>query len=249
MIRPADSVKRYTSANHRFLKPAVMNFFAREFPRFFGPRMREKLADELLTLFETLAPDTTRVQPGQILWNALDKQTRGDSPNRRYVPVVLSLITADDTAQLAQGVAMSTIAKQAIARIIREASEQGGVLSMRDIGLLILRHPSQVSQMRLRYEQEHQCTLPHTGVLHDMGSCLSHKTQIIRKVVLEKKDPAAVARECQHSQRAVDQYLREYHRIQTAYHHTPDIEYVHLGTGVAKHVVRQYIELIDQEKK
>lgn len=246
MIRPADSVKRYSAAKSRFLKPGVMNFFAREFPRFFGPRMREKLAEELITLFETLAPDTTRMHPGQILWNALDKNTRGDSPNRRYVPVVLSIITAEDIDQLVQGVAMSTIAKQAIARIIREAYDQGGVLSMRDIGLFLLRHPSQVSRMRIHYEQEHECTLPHTGVLHDMGSCLSHKTQIIRKVVLEKKDPAAVARECQHSQRAVDQYLREYHRIKTAYHHNPDIEYIHLVTGVAKHVVTQYIDLINQ---
>ena len=41
-----------------------------------------------------------------------------------------------------------------------------------------------------------------------MGSCISHKTAIVRKVVLEKKDPADVARECNHSQRAVDHYLK-----------------------------------------
>ena len=46
MIRAPDSIKRYRSAKARFFKPVIMNFFARECPRFFGPVMRDKLADE-----------------------------------------------------------------------------------------------------------------------------------------------------------------------------------------------------------
>ena len=150
-----DSVKRYNAAQYRFFKPAVVNFFAQEFPKFFGPVMREKLADELINLFETLNPETKRLKPGQILWNALDKNTRGDSPNRRYVPVVLSIITDDDVRQLIEDVPMSSITKNAIARIIREAYEQGGILSGRDISLLTLRGSSCVSRIRKEYEKEH----------------------------------------------------------------------------------------------
>ncbi|MBE9541390.1 MAG: DUF1670 domain-containing protein, partial [Proteobacteria bacterium] len=145
-------------------------------------------------------PEVKRIKPGQILWNALDINTRGDSPNRRYVPVVLSVITENDVEQLANGVPMSVVANNAIARMYKEAYEQGGILSTRDIGLLTLRSPSWVSKMRLNYEKEHDCLLPHTGLLHDMGSCISHKTTIIRKVLVEKKDPADVARECNHTQ-------------------------------------------------
>lgn len=249
MIRTPDSIKRYNSAKYRFFKPVLINFFAREFPRFFGPTMREKLSDELINLFETISPETKRLKPGQILWSALDKNTRGDSPNRRYVTVILSIITQEDVEQLSEGVLMSKIAQKAIARIIREAYDQGGVLSTRDIGLLTLRYPTNVSQMRINYEKEHNCTLPHTGALHDMGSCVSHKKAIIKKVVIEKKDPTDVARECNHSQRAVDHYIREYHRIKTVYKQNPDIDYIHIVTGIAKHVVKQYIEIINYEKK
>ena len=245
MIKAPDSVKRYNAAKHRFLRPVLINFFAREFPKFFGPVMRERIADELIKLFEETAPETSRIKPGQILWNALDKNTRGDSPNRRYVPVVLSVITENDVEQLAKGITMSVVANNAIARMIKEAYEQGGVLSSRDLGLLTLRTPSYVSKKRLEYEKENQCLLPHTGLLHDMGSCISHKTTIIRKVLVEKKDPADVARECNHSQRAVDRYLKDFHRVKTAYKQNQDNNYVHIVTGIAKHVVKQYIEMIN----
>lgn len=248
MIRPPDSVKRYSSAKERFFKPVIMNLFARECPRFFGPVLREKIAEELLALFESLSPETSRLKPGQILWNALDKNTRGDSPKRKYVPVILTVISEEDVQLLVEGVLMSKITENAIARMIREAYSQGGILSSRDLGLITLRHPSTTSSIRKRFEHNHDCTLPHTGALHDMGSSVSHKTIILRKIVLEKKDPAAVARETNHSQTAVDHYLKDYHRIKMLYNLNYDVEFINLATQIAKHVIIQYLDIIKNEQ-
>lgn len=246
MIKPSDGQKRYASAKHRFLKSLLMDFFAQQFPKLFGPIIRQKIAEELLALFEAGAPETQRLKPGQILWNALDKATRGNAPNRSYVPVVLSIITPEDIEALTQGVPMSQITQQAIARIIREAYQQGGILSMRDIGLLLLRAPSTISVLRQRYEKEHHCTLPHTGTVHDMGSCISHKRTIITKVIMEKKDPADVARETNHTQEAVDRYLKDYYRVQAAQQHNSDPAYIQVVTGLASHVVSQYLEILQK---
>jgi hypothetical protein len=245
MIRTPDSIKRYNSARHRFLRSRVINFFAREFPKFFGPLIRERIADELIDLFEKTTPEVKRVKPGQILWIALDKKTRGDSPNRRYVPVILSVITEYDVQQLTKGVPLSVILKNAIARMMKEAYNQGGILSGRDLSLLTFRNSTYISNMRIQYEKEHDCLLPHTGLLHDMGSCISHKKTIIHKVIVEKKDPSDVARECNHSQRAVDRYLKDFYRVKTAYMHNKDNNYVHIVTGIAKHVAKQYIKIIN----
>jgi len=70
MIKTPDCYNRYHSAQDRFLKATLSNFFAREFPKLFGPIMREKLAEELLALVTALYPETNRLQPGQIFWNA-----------------------------------------------------------------------------------------------------------------------------------------------------------------------------------
>jgi hypothetical protein len=244
VIPQSSRMKHYSSARDRFLKPALKNFFATEFPRLFGPVMRENLAEELLNLMNRLSPDRDRMQPGQVLWNALDRNTRGDSPNRRYVPVVLSLVTESDVSLLCKGTARTKVSEQAVARIIREAYEQGGILSMRDIALLTLRADTYVTTLRKNYEKEHDTVLPHTGVLHDMGSCISHKSVIVRKVILEKKDPADVAKETSHTQKAVDRYLADYHRVKSVYDYNKDVQYIHLVTGIARHVVKEYVEII-----
>lgn len=249
MINKADCLKRYSSAKTRFLKPVIMNFFSSEFPKLFGPIIREKLADELISLFENNCPEVKRLKPGQLLWNALDKNTRGDSPFRRYVPVVLSVVTEDDILQLENGILPSVIAKNTIARIIYQAYQQGGILSTRDVALITLRYSGAVSQLRLSYEKEHNCVLPHTGVLHDMGSSISHKTTIINKVVIQKKDPATAARESNHSQKAVDRYLKDYNRVKTVFEQNKDIQYINQVTGIAKHVVKQYINILQNEKE
>lgn len=249
MIRPSFNRKHYSSARDRFFRPALINFFAREFPSLFGPVMREKLADELIGLFESLNPQAQRLKPGQMLWNALDKDTRGDSDNRRYVPVVLSLVTDEDVENLVNDVPRAQVSQNAIGRIIREAYEQGGILSMRDVALLTLRLPSAASYMRKAFEKREDCLLPHTGRLHDMGTCVSHKDTIIRKVIIEKKDPADVARECNHTQGGVDRYLRDYHRVKTLHQEAKDIDFIHLVTGLGRHLIKQYLDIIEQESE
>lgn len=240
-------VSHYCSAKQRFLKPLIMAFFQNEFPKLFGPLMREKIADELIALFDRNSPDISTLKHGQALWNALDKHTRGDSPHRRFVPVVLSMVTPDDISELTKGVKPSTIAKNAIARIIKEAYQQGGILSTRDIALLTLRDVSSVSQLRLSYEKEHDVILPHTGALHDMGSTVTHKAAIVHKVIVENKDPAVAANECHHSQRAVDHYLKDYNRVKTVYEHNQDTTFIHHVTGIAKHVINQYVNIIQKQ--
>jgi hypothetical protein len=248
MIKKPSCHNRYSSARCRFLKPVIEEFFSRELPRFFGPVLREKIAEQLITIFDDLYADTGRIKPGQVLWNALNKDTRAISKKRSYVPVILSLITQNDVDLLANGTPMSEITRNAIARIIREAYDQGGILSTRDVSLLTLRDPSYVSSIRIRYEKEHNCRLPHTGLLHDSGSGTSHKALILRKIIIEKKDPAYVARETAHCQKSVDRYLSDYHRVKTLYDQNPDVDYIHLVTGLSKHLIKQYVEIIEHEQ-
>jgi hypothetical protein len=74
MIKKPSCHNRYSSARQRFLKPVIEDFFARELPRFFGPVLREKIADQLIAIFEGLYPEIGRLKPGQILWKHGDFQ-------------------------------------------------------------------------------------------------------------------------------------------------------------------------------
>jgi hypothetical protein len=249
MIPKASSVKHYSSAHDRFLKPAIVNFFKVQFGNNFGPIVRENIAGALVDLFDSICPESSRLKPGQVIWNALDKQTRGDSENRRYKPVILSLVTDEEVSMFEKGSKVSTIRKNVMARMIREAYQQGAVLSTRDLSLLLVSYSSSLSQLRIEYEKEHQTILPHTGVIHDMGTTLTHKRIIVFKHVVEKKDPAIVARETNHSQGAVDRYLKDYSRVKTLVNDKKDIEFIHHTTNISRPVIKQYLQIINNDVK
>jgi hypothetical protein len=246
MIKPSTPHKHYHSAKQRFLRGILLNFFQREFTKLFGPLMREKIVDELIKLIASAMPDKKHVKPGQIVWNAIDIHTRSDSPKRRFVPVILTLISEQDCQQLANGTKMSTVAENAIARICREANKQGALLSMRDIGLFTWRRNAAISVKRKSFEEKNDTILPHIGNLHDMGTCISHKAIIVRKAVLEKKDPTKVALETNHTIRAVDRYLKDFKRVQLCYQNNHDIDFISNATAIAKHVVNEYVNIIQQ---
>lgn len=249
MLRQPDGIRKYRTAHDRFLKPAIVNFFTREFSGYFGPIVRENIAQALIDIFEKNAPTKDRVKHGQMVWNALDKNTRADSPNRKYIPVTLSLVTDDDIALFEKEKPAKEVRKQVIARIIREAYAQGGILSMRDISLILATNADLISNLRIEYETENKTVLPHTGVIHDMGSTITHKVQIVYKHVVEKKSTNIVARETNHSQKAVDHYINDYHRVKALVDDKKDINFIHLATKIAKPVILQYQDIINNYVK
>lgn len=249
MNRTPEHVRRYQAAHDRLLIPAIANFFKKEFPGFFGPIVRLNIAQSLLAIFESLNPENSRLKPGQLLWNALDKNTRADSPKRKYKPVILTIVSDQDITDFETKKPVRQIRQNVIARITREAYEQGGTLSARDVSLILVQNDAYSSHLRVEYEKKNNVILPHPGVLHDMGSTISHKKQIVYKYVVEKKSPVTVARETNHSQLAVDRYLKDFQRIKYLANEGKDIQTIHHLTKIAKPVINQYLQIIEQYVK
>ncbi len=249
MIKRPDKTRKYESAYDRFLLPAIINFFAREFSGYFGPIVRENIAQALVQIFEQNVPQATCIKHGQMLWNALDRTTRADSPKRKYKPVILTLVSEQDIGLFIKGTAPNQIKKQVIARIMNEAYQQGGLLSTRDVSLIMAYDTSQLSALRIQYEKENGRTLPHAGSIHDMGSTLTHKVQIVYKYVVEKKTTNIIARETAHSQRAVEHYIKDYDRVKILYEDGKDVEFIHITTKIAKRVILQYLDIINNFSK
>jgi predicted DNA-binding transcriptional regulator len=223
----------------------IVNFLVHEL-RYLGPVTAANVADELIRIFEENVPQTDRLKHGQILWNALDKNTRGDSKNRKYKSVILSVVTDEEVTMFENGKPIREIRKQIIARIIREAYQQGGILSTRDVALILSKDSASISQERIQYETENQTVLPHTGVLHDMGSTLTHKPIIVYKYLVEKKETNIIALETNHSQRAVDHYIKDFNRVKILLDDNKNVQFIHMATKIAKPVIKQYQNIYNQ---
>ena len=135
MMPQPQFVKHYRSARRRFLEASIQQFLQTHCPKLFGSLLAQRLAEKLVELVEKQLPAKNHLRPGQIVWNAVSIHSRPDSPRLQLVPVILTLISPSDIEQLAQGTRMSAIAQKAVARICREAQQQGALLTMRDIGL------------------------------------------------------------------------------------------------------------------
>jgi len=249
MLPISAASKHYSSAHKRFLKPAIENFFKTEFAKSFGPNVRSFIADELIKIFKENNRDTNSLKPGQVLWTAIHKDTKSGSHNMKLVPVILTLVNDDDISKLENGLNVSEHKQNVIARILKEAYSQGALLSMRDVSLLLVMGYSSASQIRKKYEEKHNVNLPHPGNLQDMGSCLTHKYQIIYKCVVEKKDPLIAAKETNHTVMAVDRYLKDFNRVKTLYLDDKDEDYIHLVTKLSLNLIAQYVNIINQYVK
>ena len=85
-------------------------------------------------------------------------------------------------------------------------------------------------------------TVPIRGTIHDIGSSVSHKAEVIRRY-LRGQSPADIARELNHSQHAVDRYIKDYEVTRTLAQKFP----LHEIPALAKHaasLVREHIQLI-----
>ena len=246
MIAPTPAHKQYISAHKRLLPATIARFFDENFPKFFGPEMRDRIAQALLTLIEAQCPAATALRPGQCVWNAVAIETRADHAHLRLVPVVLTLVADDDITRRVAGESPAAIAQDATARVLHEAYQQGALLSMRDLALLTWHRESTLTDARQAWETAHDQLLPHPGTLQDMGSCITHKRAIVVKAFYEHQDPRQVARTTHHTQQAVDRYLRDFQRVRTCYCQHPDPDFIGQVTGMSPILVKQYVDILEK---
>src|SRR3989304_6981197 len=243
MLPISSASKHYSSAHKRFLKPAIETFFKTEFTKSFGPNVRSFIADELIKIFQENNRDIDSLKPGQVLWNAVHKDTKSGSHNMKLVPVILTLVNDDDICKLENGLKITEHRQNVVARMLEEAYSQNALLSMRDVGLLLSINDSYATINRKKYEEKQNINLPHPGNLQDMGSCITHKYQIIYKCVVEKKDPVIAAKEMNHTIMAVDRYLKDFNRVKTLYLDDKDENYIHLVTKLSLNLIAQYVRI------
>jgi hypothetical protein len=249
MIEPSYHVKHYASGRQRLLPATLDRFFIRECPKLFGPVLRQKLVQEIVALVERQLPAKDHLRPGQCVWNAISRFTRPDSPNRRLVPVIVTLVAPEDIEARLRGESIRTIRLRAIRRVLEEAYRQDALLSMRDLGLLTWHADSTMTTLRQLVESQCGETMPHPGSLQDFGSCLSHKVAIVTRVVYGHQDPLQVSRETKHTPQAVDRYVKDFQRVRTCFRHQPEIDFIHQVTGMSKRLIQEYIDIIQANEK
>lgn len=237
---------KYETAKERFTEPALMNFLKAEFPSLGGEKVRKLFVEELMNILDRFHYSVDKIKLGQMRWLALSKDTRPTSDNPKFIPVTLTPISEEDIEKYCNGVNREEIIQDIIARLLTEAYKQGGLLSMRDVSLILCYDSSYLSQLRLNYEKRKNTILHFTGYDMDMGTAISHKMVIIRKIYLEKKDPVQVARETNHSPEAVDRYSLHFNKVKWCVENGMSKNEIIIVTGMSSHLIDEYLKIINE---
>ena len=148
--RQSDRETQYRPQAGKTLPEALKYFIAREFPRLGGPWVIELFVDKLLQFIAQYQVAQDKLEPGQLLWPAIaiteSAGYRKPTSAMRHVPVVITLVTQQDIADLRTGVKWTDLLKRALVRAANDAYAQGGVLSTSDLSLLFHRNHSWVAE-------------------------------------------------------------------------------------------------------
>jgi len=249
-IRSSSSHQPYQASDRKTFKGVLCHLLHTEFPGLFGPAVTRLFADKIDELYERFHPPQSRFKLGQLFWAGV---AADDPPSRdkriedtRLVPIILDLVTARDIDE-AQVKGMRTPTRRAkIVRLFRQAYEQGAVLSLADVSLMIHINYCSLSRLVLDHERETGTVVPRRGTIHDMGRSVTHKRIICFKRLVEQKPTSQVAQETFHSADEVEYYVQCLRRVQLCRDSGMSPEEAAQATGHSLFLVQEYLDLIEE---
>jgi len=237
---------------HKGFENAVKQMLKSEYKFMGGDKILDMLIHDLLVEFDRHMIDAWKVDAGQAVWMAAHKdETPGRNKtieNTRMVPVILSIASPEDLKLRLDGYSAKEIRKFKVARILREAYDQDGVMSLADVSLLVGVSAGTVGRDIKEYQLENGVVLPYRGTIHDLGPTLTHKNIIIQQFVRNVPTPE-IARRTSHSEGACDRYIKGFKKVQKLYRDGVPAENIASELEMSKSLVRQYVEIVEEMDK
>lgn len=237
-----------------FQQKSLFNILRRELVLNFGYdnklAIADVLAERMLELFEQYAPDRERLQPQQIVWLAVDAsdhpaygKTLADTQQRT---VILDLWDKEEIEKLANGTRPRALLSQRVARLCQQAYQQGGLLTTTDLSLILGGSSSTIRHAMHTWEEAHGQLLPTRSTIHDLGSTISHKREIVA-LHLQGYLTSEIARMTNHDPHNVDRYLRDFERVYDMARDGASLNKICFLTGLSPRLVKEYLGIIQKQ--
>lgn len=252
---------RYATVGRRDFASAIEHLLETEYKLVGSHRVIRMIAASVGELHREFYPEKRRLEPGTILWatTKAGEQAKVSWGKRSEAygtqMVLLPLVTkAEIESRMKAGPGRDPRDNrrkefrrdmETLARLVKSAAEQGGLLSGAELSVLMNRSLGKVHDYIRTYEQETGEALALKGYVLDMGSSPTHKGIICRKFE-EGMSPPDIARATGHSLQAVDNYLGAYDRIKVLLRKRMDVGTICQVTGKAPRTVAQYLVIVEQ---
>jgi len=247
---------RYESMNKRNFRSALIHMLETEYKMLGSRKILEMLADDIEDLHRECYPSVDRVGFGEIVF----RTTKDDGQRQSYgkkaedydsVTVILPLITKEDIERriyYKKGDRNSNYEHresrdiETMVRLIKSTKSQGGLLSGAEVSVLMNRSLRTIRNYLVAYRKKTGEILPLKGYVLDQGSLPTHKAIII-SLYEQGISPADIVLKTNHSQDAVDRYIKQYDQIRILIRKGLDEKAIKEITGRSLKIVKEYIKL------
>ena len=248
---------RFASLERRGFRSALMHLLETEYKLIGSRRVLQVLCEDIEGLMAEYFPRGERMEVGEICWVTTKQTSRKPSYGKRtedYESVVvrLPLVTQSDISKrvrIKAGTKNSNYVMnrerdlETMARLVKSAWEQGGMLSQAELCVLMNRSLSTMQKYVAEYEAQHpEDPLPLKGYIIDQGSRPTHKG-IILNLYEQGVDPTDIARRTRHGLDAVDRYIKAYERVKGLCNKGLNREEIGKMTGLSQKVVDAYLNI------
>jgi hypothetical protein len=247
---------RYESINKRNFRSALIHMLETEYKLLGSRKILEILADDIEDLHREYYPSVDRVGFGEIVFRTTKDDGQRQSYGKRAedydsVTVILPLITREDIERriyYKKGDRNSNYKHreardiETTVRLIKSTKAQGGLLSGAEVSVLMNRSLSTIRKYLDAYRKKTGEILPLKGYVLDQGSLPTHKGIII-SLYEQGISPADIVLRTEHSQEAVDRYIKQYNQIRILIRKGLDQKAIKEITGRSMKIVKEYIKL------
>ena len=184
-----------------------------------------------------------RLSSGEIAYEAVSSSEPAGKHIRlaRKLTVRLKMIDLSTDLDALANYGLAGLRRNRLARITRQAYDQGALLSYEDLAMLLTTSPATVKRDVALLRRQGLFIMTR-GTKHDMGPGLSHKT-IILDLYFNGYTFSEIEQKTNHSETSVKRYLADFVQVATLYKQNFTQQQIRLIAKKSDRIVREYIQL------
>lgn len=246
------AMKTFSPSKAKTYETSLFNVIQSEFGYIGGPDVVKLFVKKISELNIEYFAKTDYVKPGEMRYLALKLGQKYSASKRledmELVPITLTFVAPEDIDDRIKKVPRGLRLRRIIVRLLKEAKQQGAVLTETDLAILLRISTPAISGYILDYEKEMREVLPRAGSEMDIGKTLTHKKFAFQNY--KKKIPTSVnAKLIDHTPESVDRYIKDGVRVEKLFNEGYSEWEIAFFTGLPGYLVKEYVEIIRESNK
>ena len=158
--------------------------------------------------------DDSTLQPGQMIWRAIDANEPPGKPLSACIfkTIRLTVHSTIEDREVKNKYNASAKRGQQMMRICTEAFDQGTLLTQEDLAELLDCDARTIRNDQQRFQKQYDILIPTRGNKCDIGPGMTHREKVIKQFI-GGEEALNIARNLQHSLKAVERYISSFCRI------------------------------------